>query len=149
MVLPTSSLRLRYQSFRAAPIDPFPNRQYVFRPVIDIRIEWNSQSTQYRVLIDSGADYCVFHAEVAEVLGIPLTKGKKMIFYGTGGTPQAAYFHTIQMEIGGWPMELYCGFSYDMKTLPYGILGQTGFFDQFKIEFDYQNKRIELKPKRK
>lgn len=72
-----------------------------------------------------------------------------MTFYGTGGTPQVAYFHTIQMEIGGWPMELYCGFSYDMKTLPYGILGQTGFFDRFKIEFDYQNKRIELKPKHK
>ena len=147
MGLRTSLLRLNYQSFRAEPIAPFPNRQMVFRPVIDIRLLWNSQSAQYRVLIDSGADYCVFHSEIADVLGISLKKGKKMTFYGTGGTPQIAYFHNIQIEIGGWPMDLYCGFSSDMKSLPYGLLGQTGFFDHFKIEFDYSNKRIELKPK--
>lgn len=85
---------------------------------------------------------------MAEILGISVTKGKKMIFYGTSGTAQIAYFHTIQIELGGWPMDLYCGFSSDMKSLPYGLLGQTGFFDRFKIEFDYQAKRIELKPKR-
>ena len=147
MGLRTSLLRLNYQSFRVEPIAPFPNRQMVFRPVIDIRLLWNSQSAQYRVLIDSGADYCVFHSEIADVLGIPLKKGKKMTFYGTGGTPQIAYFHNIQIEIGGWPMGLYCGFSSDMESLPYGLLGQTGFFDHFKIEFDYTNKRIELKPK--
>ena len=144
----TSLLRLSYQAFRAKPIEAFPQRQVVFRPVIDIRLLWNHESTRYRVLIDSGADYCIFHSEVADVLKIPVSEGKKITFYGTGGTPQTAYFHDVQIEVAGWPMELYCGFSYDMKSLPYGILGQTGFFDQFKIEFDYQAKRIELKPRR-
>jgi hypothetical protein len=147
MALPTSLLRLNYQSFRAVPIAPFPDRQVIFRPVIDVRLLRTDKSTQYRVLIDSGADYCIFHADVAEVLGISLTRGKKMIFYGTSGAPQEAYFHEIQIEIAGWPMDLYCGFSKDMQSLPYGILGQSGFFDQFKIEFDYKGKRIELKPK--
>jgi hypothetical protein len=144
----TSLLRLNYRSFRVEPIEPFPNRQVIFRPVTDIRLIWNGHSTLYRVLIDSGADYCVFHSDVADVLGIPLTSGKKLTFYGTGGTPQVAYFHEIQIEIGGWPMDLYCGFSSEMKSLPYGILGQTGFFDLFKVEFDYKGRRIELKPKR-
>lgn len=148
MAPPTSLLRLNYRAFRAIPIEAFPSRQVVFRPVIDIRMLWNHQSTRYRVLIDSGADFCIFHSDVAEVLKIPVVKGKKMTFYGTGGTPQKAYFHDVQIEIAGWPMKLYCGFSYDMQSLPYGILGQTGFFDRFKIEFDYQGKRIELKPKR-
>ena len=100
------------------------------------------------MLSDSGADFCIFHTEAAEILGIPVNNGKKLRFYGTSGTSQRAYFHTIQIEVAGWPMELYCGFSDDMKSLPYGLLGQTGFFDRFRIEFDYQNKRIELKPKR-
>jgi len=100
------------------------------------------------VLIDSGADFCIFHADVAEVLEIPIIKGKKIVFYGTGGIAQTAYFHNVQIEIGGWPIKLYCGFSYDMKSLPYGILGQTGFFDRFKVEFNYQIKRIELKSRR-
>ena len=144
----TSLLRFSYQVFRAKPVEAFPQRQVVFRPVIDIRLLWNNKSTQYRVLIDSGADFCIFHSDVAEVLEIPIIKGKKITFYGTGGTPQIAYFHDIEIEIGGWPTVLYCGFSSEMKSLPYGILGQTGFFDRFKIEFDYQSKRIELKPKR-
>lgn len=144
----TSSLRVGYKSFPASPLEPFPNRQFVHRPVIDIFLVFDKKSIEYQVLIDSGADFCIFHTEMADILGISVAKGKKITFYGTGGTPQTAYFHDVQIEIAGWPMDLYCGFSYDMESLPYGILGQTGFFDRFKIEFDYCTKRIELKPKR-
>lgn len=145
---PTSSLRISYKSFPASPLEPFPNRQFVHRPVIDILLMFGSKSIEYEALIDSGADFCIFHTEMAEILGIPVAKGKRMTFYGTGGTPQTAYFHEVQIEICGWQMDLYAGFSSDMKSLPYGLLGQTGFFDRFKVEFDYQNKRMELKPKR-
>lgn len=148
MALPISLLRFSYQSFHAEPIEAFPQRRVVFRPVIDVRLLWNNESTRYRVLIDSGADFCIFHSEVADVLKIPVTSGKRLMFYGTGGTPQTAYFHNVHIEVGGWLMELYCGFSWDMQSLPYGLLGQTGFFDRFKIEFDYQSKRVELKPRR-
>ncbi len=144
----TSLLRLAYKTFPASPIEPFPNRSTVSRPVIDVLLRWNGKSIKYSAIVDSGADYCVFHAEVGELLGLSVKKGKKLTFYGTSGSPQNAYFHTIQIEIAGWPMDLYCGFSYDMQTLPYGLLGQTGFFDRFKVEFDYHNKRLELKPKR-
>lgn len=147
MVL-TSSLRVAYKSFPATPLEPFPNRQFVHRPVVDILLTFDRRSVEYQVLIDSGADFCIFHTEMADILGIPVAQGKKMTFYGTGGSPQTAYFHEVQIELGGWPMKLYCGFSSDMKSLPYGLLGQTGFFDRFKIEFDYQGKRIELKPRR-
>lgn len=143
----TSSLRLAYKSFPATPLDPFPTRQFVHRPVVDIFLLFDNKSIKYQVLIDSGADFCIFHAEMADILGIPVSQGKKMTFYGTSGTPQVAYFHNIQIVLGGWPMDLYCGFSSDMKSLPYGLLGQTGFFDRFKIDFDYQGKRIEIRPK--
>lgn len=145
---PISSLRVAYKSFPASPLEPFPNRQFVHRPVIDVLLMFGKKSIEYQVLIDSGADFCIFHTEMADILGIPVANGKKITFYGTGGTAQTAYFHNVQIEVEGWPMELYCGFSSDMKSLPYGILGQTGFFDRFKIEFDYRVKRIELKPKR-
>lgn len=144
----TSSLRIAYKSFPASSLEPFPTRQFVHRPVVDIVLTFRNKSVEYQALIDSGADFCIFHTEMAEILGIPVSEGKKLTFFGTGGTPQTAYFHNIQMEFGGSLMDLYCGFSSDMTSLPYGILGQTGFFDKFKIEFDYQYKRIELKPKR-
>lgn len=143
-----SSLRIAYKSFQATPLEPFPNRQFVHRPVIDTFLMFGNKSIEYQVLVDSGADFCIFHAEIANILGIPVTQGKQMTFYGTGGIPQTAYFHEVRIEISGWQMDLYAGFSSEMKSLPYGLLGQTGFFDQFKVEFDYQNKRLELKPKR-
>jgi hypothetical protein len=31
--------------------------------------------------------------------------------------------------------------------LPYGLLGQQGFFDLFILVFDYSKERVELKPK--
>lgn len=145
---PTSLLRLSYKTFPAKPIEPFPNRTSVTRPVVDILLLFDKKSVKYSALIDSGADYCIFHAEMADLLGLEVKKGEKLTFFGTSGEPQIAYFHTVQIELAGWSMELYCGFSYDMQSLPYGILGQTGFFDRFKLEFDYVNKRIELKPKR-
>ncbi len=145
---PISLLRLSYKTFPATPLEPFPQRRTVTRPVIDLLVHFNGKSIEYSALIDSGADYCIFHSDVGEILELDIKSGKKLMFYGTAGSPQHAYFHTIQIEIGGWPMDLYCGFSYDMQSLPYGLLGQTGFFDMFKVEFDYQNKRIELKPKR-
>lgn len=142
-----SLLRLKYQTFAAEPLEAFPDRYSVIRPVIEVQLTWNKRVTQYRVLVDSGSDFCIFHADVAETLSIPVREGKRIAFYGTSGHPQFAYFHTVQIEIGGWPMDLYCGFSYDMQSLPYGLLGQTGFFDRFKIKFDYKNKRIELQSK--
>ena len=143
-----SSIRFSYQSSPSQRLEAFPNRQMVFRPVIDARVLFNGSSARYKVLIDSGADFCIFHAEIGELLGVPIKDGKKLTFFGTSGSPQVAYFHDIQLELGGHVMDLYCGFSYDMKPLPYGLLGQTGFFDRFKVELDYSNKRIELKVKR-
>lgn len=148
-MLPTSSLKFNYQAYPASPNKAFPNRRSALRPILNIKLLFNDKSVKYPVLLDSGADFCIFHAEIAaDLLNLKVKNGKPLTFYGTGGEPQTAYFHKINIELGGFDFDLYCGFSFDMKKLPYGILGQTGFFDRFRIEFDYSNKRIELKPKK-
>jgi hypothetical protein len=147
-MLPTCSLKFKYTPFPATRSEAFPNRISALRPVINIRLLFDNKSVKYPVLLDSGADFCIFHAEIGEgILGIPVKTGKKLVFFGTGGAPQEAYFHTIAIDLGGYDFQLYCGFSYEMKTLPYGILGQVGFFDLFKVEFDYKGKQIVFKPK--
>src|SRR3990167_6974898 len=54
----------------------------------------------------------------------------------------SGYYHNIKVEIGGWEYECYCGFSYDINHLPYGLLGQNDFFKKFKIVFDYSKDRF-------
>jgi len=99
----------------------------------------------YLVLIDSGADYCIFHADIGEALGLKVTEGKALVFSGIPGQKQKAYFHKIAFKIGGIEHCCWAGFSYDLDAMNYGILGQDGFFDKWSIKFEYKKENVELK----
>jgi len=138
-------MKFRYTKYPSKPSPSHPTRKSVLRPVIPIRLIYqDNHSPWYDSLIDSGADYCIFHAEMGELIGMDVKKGKLMDFVGISGKPQKAYFHNIAIEIGGLKYECYAGFSYDIETLPYGILGQDGFFNLFIVIFDLKKRSIEL-----
>ena len=120
----------------------------VLKPVIPIRIAFGEHSFQYEALIDSGADFSIFHEEIGEALGIDIASGWRLDFGGVQKTNAAtAYLHEITLVIGGWPHKTVAGFSNDISEKSYGILGQKGFFDIFSVKFDYQKEEIELKQK--
>jgi len=136
----------RYRKFLVDPDNClFPAKKSSIRPVIQIDLDSLSGTFGYLVLIDSGADYCMFHAKVGEQLGLDITKGLPLTFYGTSGEPQKAYFHKITFKISGHEHTCMVGFSYEMEKLAYGILGQDGFFDQWIVKFEYHKENVELK----
>ena len=100
----------------------------VLRPVIPIELSHSGKTLVYEVLVDSGADMCIFDAQVGEVLGIDIKKGHKGL-------------------VGGWPFEIQAGFLPQMAGLGYGVVGQKGFFDNFIIKFDLLKEEIVLKPR--
>src|SRR6266481_4083789 len=53
-------------------------------PLIDIQLtnKENHKSISYRAMLDSGAFANVFHSEIAEVLGIDLSKIKETLLFG-------------------------------------------------------------------
>ena len=117
------------------------------RPVIPIKVTYKGKSIQYEVLIDSGADMCLFHAELGEFLGIDIAKGKKDIVTGVGGKSSQYVYHPVTINVGGWDFNIKAGFLLDTggRKAPYGIVGQTGFFEYFKVLFDKSKGVIELK----
>lgn len=119
----------------------------ILRPVIEIKLKSNFKSLRYEVLIDSGADFCIFNSEVGEVLGIDIKKGKMREVFGVGGKSSICYFHKIDIEVGGWSYEIEAGFMPDVagKTIQYGLVGQKGFFENFIVKFDLKKEEIELK----
>lgn len=122
----------------------------ILRPIIPIKISYNGFNARYAALIDSGADFCIFDAEVGEYLGINVRSGSKEVFGGVqekGGA--VAFFHEITLSVGGYDVKTLAGFSYDIAKYGYGLLGQKGFFDIFVVKFDLMEKEIELKPKGK
>jgi len=141
-------MQFPYIKFQCESVPAFPTRKNIVRPVINIKLKFNGNEINHYALIDSGSDYCFFDAELGETMGIEIKNGKRLEFFGVTGEKQESFFHNISILVGGWEKECYCGFCYGLtKRMPYGILGQKGFFDLFKISMDYKKEQIELKPK--
>lgn len=121
----------------------------VLRPVIPIEVVHDVVSVPYEVLVDSGADFCIFDAELAVILGIDIFKGEEQSVFGITGVSQKYYVHDITIKVGGWPYKIKAGFLPDMPPMGYGVVGQKGFFEFFTVRFDLLKEEIELKPNRK
>lgn len=140
-------LKYDYRKFPAEPSRAFPRRLSAVRPVIPIWLIRGGKRIGYLALIDSGADLCIFHAEIGELIGLVVESGKLLQYYGISGQQLTAYFHDVKIEVGGYEFDCWAGFSRDIDNLPYGLLGQLGFFNLFNVLFDYNKGRIELKLK--
>lgn len=146
----SATLKYDYLKLTIKPSEAFPRRLSVSRPVIPIQLIRGQDRVKCYAIIDSGADYCVFHASLGEVIGLTIESGKLDHFSGVSTQPQqelTAYFHNIKIEVGGYEFDCWVGFSRDIEGLSYGFLGQVGFFNLFSVRFDYDKERIELKLK--
>lgn len=118
----------------------------VLRPVIPIEIYYQDRSISYEVLVDSGADFCIFDSQIGEILGINLESGEKRVVAGITGVKESYYVHLVTIMVGGWPHDVKVGFLPNIARLGYGVVGQKGFFDIFTVKFDLLKEEIELKP---
>ena len=55
----------------------------------------------------------------------------------------------IEIGIDDYTFNAPVYFSPDISPDGYGIVGQQGFFDKFKVSFNFQARKIELKKSRK
>ncbi len=119
----------------------------ILRPVVEIKLRSGSKFLRYEVLVDSGADFCIFNAEVGEALGLDIKKGKMQQVFGVGGKVALYYLHKVNIEVGKKSFEIEAGFMPDVagRMMPYGLVGQRGFFENFIVKFDLKKEEIELK----
>ena len=132
-------MKFRYKSYGGG----------IIRPVIPIEIFYKDRSVKYEVLVDSGADFYIFDAEIGETLGIDVAAGERKDVGGITGVIQSYYVHTVTIKVGGWPFNIQAGFLPNISKLGYGVVGQQGFFDIFVVKFDYLKRAIEIKSRRK
>lgn len=132
------------------PYEDFPSKEGVVSfPVVNITII-NSATKKafpsYKCIIDSGAAGCLFHAAIGESVGLDVYSGKKVPLAGATGDGKVQFLHHISLLIGGHMIDLEAGFSYDL-AFPFGLLGQRGFFEKFRIYFNLPKKDFEIVPK--
>ena len=122
----------------------FPNTPP--RPYLDIILRNGFHTTpSLMALVDSGADYPIFPAELAEVLELDLTHAPVWQFSGTTGKKQLAKLAELSLTVlkendedHAFEVRTTCAFC-DTFKFAGGLLGQNGFFSLFKTTF-YQPK---------
>lgn len=140
------TLKFKYNKFPAKPSEAFP-QDFVFQPTLDI-VLINPKKRKRIVchaLVDSGADFCLFHGLIGEAIGLDVRTGKVQHFRGTTSDSAKAYVHQVVLEVSGVGGKVPVGFSYDLEVPFRGFLGERGFFELFKVSFNFPQKRFQLK----
>jgi hypothetical protein len=102
----------------------------VYRPTVPIKISYEGKEFgPFQALVDSGSDRNLFPAEIGEILGIAVKKGKSSPIFGIGKVKILAYTHKIVLYLERCSFEVEVDFSYEQKV---PLLGRIGFFNQFK-----------------
>ncbi|MBI2100227.1 MAG: hypothetical protein HYT48_02735 [Candidatus Vogelbacteria bacterium] len=118
------------------------------RPVIPIEVTHGGISLKYEVLVDSGADLCIFDAEIGGLLSLDMKSGERLPVSGITGVVEYYYAHEVTIRVGGQPFKVKVGFLKNFAKFGYGVVGQVGFFDMFVVKFDLLKSEIELKPRK-
>ena len=122
--------------------DAYPQGMTAHRPLLSATITaLNGESIRCLVLLDSGADACLFPLSVAILLKIDVLALPKALTGGVGGQSNTTYYDTLTIDLGsGIAFSSYVGFTQGMDAVGFGLLGQTGFFDDFNVEFLHKQK---------
>jgi len=126
-----------YKAFPLSHTDPVTKLDYAWRPALTVFISHSGKrSAPLESIVDTGADHCVFDAEIADGLGIAVRNGRQVAFSGIARGPETiGYLYTVMLTVAAQSYEAPIVFAYGLSTT--GILGQIGFFDHFVASFDW------------
>ena len=122
----------------------FPQAKNIFKPEIKIAVRYGDVKRKLYALVDSGADSCLFPRDVADILGIDVRNGHKIFYTGIGGSQTLFYFHEVEIFVGKYKFKTMAGFA-NAGIGTSALLGQRGFFENFRVSFDNKNRFIEIK----
>lgn len=98
---------------------------------------------RFEATLDSGASQCLFHSDVGKAIGLKIESGEKVETIGVDGNRTEIYLHNVSLHVpGGHILKIKAGFTPKLPLV--GLLGMTGFFDNFKVIFDPTTNEFEL-----
>ncbi len=125
-----------------------------WRPLLPISLKNKDKAFSYLALLDSGADFNIFHEEIAEVLGLDLSDTAPIKIGGINADePITGKVTKITLGIRPYENATICHyfsnealviFSPDISQNGYGVFGQLGFFEYFNIRMTYKTKGIKI-----
>lgn len=130
-------MRFPYRDFEVSPSPATKKKRIIYRPIIPVFLIYNKKLVGYHALIDSGSDHNIFDAIIAEILGVRITSGHKRQIRGIGSEKLKGYEHNIDLKVAGDQYRTKVIFSKQIPLNSFGVLGNQGFFDHYKVTFKY------------
>ena len=112
-----------------------------FLPIVPLKIKSKEEWIEFKVFIDTGASYCLLHADIAEILGINLEKGQQDEMVVGDGNKILVYIHTLTVSIAEKEFQARVGFTKGIGV-NLDILGRKDIFDKFVVCFNEKEKTI-------
>ena len=98
-------------------------------------------------LVDSGSASILMNPQIGKALGIDVPSGEPMTFGGIGGNV-IGYKHKLTFRLIGDRNEYEVECAFAEIGIVDAILGQIGFFDNYKVVFERYKNEFEIIAKR-
>ncbi len=140
-------MKFKYSSF----IPPYLIKHWIKKPIIQIEVFGSNGSKKFNALIDSGADYSLFNIQVAKLAGLDLSKAEICPFVGIGGKQEipAYLLEDVEIKLEGINQKIKIPVGFIDSESVGLLLGQEGFFDNYRIKFEKDHDVFEIIPVKK
>src|SRR3990167_9480025 len=116
-----------------------------YAPIVYLQVWTKNRWLYLQAYVDSGASWSVFHLDVAQLLGIKLSKAKRSYVALGNGSVIPIYLQRIKVRFAGVEFSAPAGFS-DALRVGFNLLGRAGFFDRFSMAFNDRARVLTVSP---
>ena len=106
-----------------------------FAPIVYLQAWTGNRWLYLQAYVDSGAAWSIFHADVAQLLGIKLNRTRRHYMSLGNGSVLPIYLARIRVRFAREELTVPAGFS-DALHVGFNLLGRGGFFDHFSMTFN-------------
>ncbi len=106
-----------------------------YGPVVPVVLKGLGRWVPFEAFVDSGADYSVFHSDVACLIGLKPRSGKKKVVTVGDGDEMIVYVHTVRVRFCDFIFKASIAFSATLGS-GFNLLGRETFFEKFQICFN-------------
>lgn len=112
--------------------------------VLPVVLRIGSREVGLAASVDTGSSFCMFGAEIAEMLGLSIDRGMRMRFR-TANSGFEAYGHEVEISVLGVSTEAMVYFFAD-PMIEKNVLGRTGWLDRIRFGLVHHDSKAFLAP---
>ncbi|MFP4009041.1 MAG: retroviral-like aspartic protease family protein [Spirulinaceae cyanobacterium] len=105
-----------------------------YQPIVTIGVKFPVGWYPLETYVDSGAEYTVIEAAIADSVGFDYRQGRRIYLRVGNGSLIPIYLNTLDIQLGSVQFPCHVGFS-EQLNVNVSVLGKADVFDRFRVCF--------------